>query len=176
MRLGLGPIHGLRTVKGIGNGQTIPGNGGNQVAHEIHVLARAEFLGQGEFPFFKRDAVGSFVAFGRTKVGVRILLRPRADCASVYTPGPRVPRERYSVTAALPAGRLARCLTGDIAHLGGGVLPPLLYTCAGNGDAPPASLLCVDAVLDGFLDEKPLSRYCVPPGQESKPPPPLRDF
>ena len=81
MRLGLGPIHGLRTMKGIGDGQTIPGNGGNQVAHEIHVLARAEFLGQGEFPFFKRDAVGSFVAFGRTKVGVRILLRPRGQIA-----------------------------------------------------------------------------------------------
>ena len=71
-------------MEGIGDGQPIPGNGVHQVPHEDHILRVGEFVRQRDFPLFKRHPVRTLIAFGCTKVGMRIALSPGGKVARSF--------------------------------------------------------------------------------------------
>ena len=77
-------IQGRGVMERVGDRQTVPGNGIDQVPHEGHILPMGQLLGQGDFPFFKGHPVRPFVPFCCTKVRVRIVLRPGREVARSF--------------------------------------------------------------------------------------------
>ena len=76
MRLLPRPTDRRWTVESVGHREPVSGNRADQIAHEIHVLARTELEGQRELPFFKRIPIGPFIALRGPEVGVRTPLGP----------------------------------------------------------------------------------------------------
>ena len=74
-------VQGRGIMKGIGDRQPRPGNGVHQVPRQCQVLPVGEFLRQRHLPLFERHPVHPLVPFRRTKVGVRIALRPDREIA-----------------------------------------------------------------------------------------------
>ena len=75
------PSSVVGVMKGIGDRQPGPGNGVHQVPRQCQVLPVGEFVRQRDFPLFKGHPVHPLVPFGRTKVGVRIVLSPGREIA-----------------------------------------------------------------------------------------------
>jgi hypothetical protein len=70
-------------MKGIGAGQQVPGNHGNEIAHEMHVGRVPQHVGEQDLPLLKGPAPVAFLSPRRPliplcslKIRARLALRP----------------------------------------------------------------------------------------------------
>jgi hypothetical protein len=70
------PIHRAWIMEGIGDRQRVPGNDLDEIPRQVHIRTMGQFLRQGNFPLFKRNAIGSLICFRRLKKDMRLALSP----------------------------------------------------------------------------------------------------